>query len=62
MEQPPRKKMLKLFASIIHEFLEFCFENAECSLYPENFNGKETKIINDFIEKRRKEMEDDGTT
>jgi len=49
----------KLLASVIHEFLEFCFQNAECSLYPEDFYGKEKKIIDDFLEKRQKSMEEE---
>lgn len=49
----------KWIASILYEFLEFCFGNAECALYPEDFYGKEKKIIEDFIEKRQKEMDEE---
>jgi len=35
---------------ILKNFIEFCSSNAECGLYEEEFQGKEIKIINEFIE------------
>jgi len=46
----------KFLASILYEFIEFCFKNAECSLYPEDFYGKEKKIIDDFLKNRDAEF------
>ena len=42
----------KLYTSIIHEFLEFCYKNAEVDLYQDYFYGNEVKIINDFLKER----------
>jgi hypothetical protein len=41
-----------VFKNIIMEFLEFCYENPECSLYRANFYENETKIIDDFLKNR----------
>ncbi|CAB4133839.1 hypothetical protein UFOVP264_38 [uncultured Caudovirales phage] len=49
----------KSLASILYEFIEFCCKNAECSLYPEDFYGKEKKIIDDFLKNRDQELEGD---
>lgn len=40
---------------MIENFLKYCFKSAECSLYPEDFHGKESKLIDDFLEVYRKD-------
>lgn len=48
----------KFIESILHDFLEFCYENAEVDLYPDYFYGNESKIIRDFLEDRQKKYEE----
>ncbi len=47
----------KLLFSIIHEFLEYCYSSAEWDLGASCFYGKESCLIEEFLEKREKEKD-----
>lgn len=49
----------KYIEHLIYEFLEFCNSDPECGLYLEEFNGKEKKIINNFLDEWLDEKNDD---
>jgi hypothetical protein len=45
-----KEKRKKNLIGILLKFIEFCDKHPECGLVQSEFQGKEVKIINEFLE------------